>query len=60
MILIINTSGNGIELAIDDKIFKIENTKQSIALPDTVMKFLQQNHINMSVSNVDPRETCDV
>lgn len=48
MILIINTSGNGIELAINDKIFKIENTKQSIALPNTVMEFLQQNHINMS------------
>jgi len=48
MILIINTSGNGIELAIDDKIVKIENTKQSVALPTTILDFLKQNHINMS------------
>ena len=48
MILIINTSGNGIELAINDKVLKIENAKQSITLLNTAMEFLQQNHINMS------------
>ena len=46
MILIINTSGNGIELAIEDKVSKHEVEKQSIALPNTVTEFLKQNHIN--------------
>ena len=48
MILIINTSSNGIELAINDKIVNIDNVKQSVALPSTVIDFLKQNHINMS------------
>ncbi len=46
MILIINTSGNGIELSINDKILKIDSEKQSVALPSAVMNFLNQNHIN--------------
>lgn len=46
MILIINTSGNGIELSINDKILKIDSEKQSVALPGAVMNFLNQNHIN--------------
>lgn len=45
MILIINTSGSGIELSVDDKIFKLDNAKQSTALPSAVTQFLNQNHI---------------
>lgn len=48
MILVINTSGNGVELLLDDKYTKIEAVKQAVALPDAVVNFLQQNNIKMS------------
>ena len=41
MILVINTSGNGIELLLDDKYVKIEAEKQAIALPDAVQSLPQ-------------------
>jgi len=47
MILVINTSGNGVELLLDDKYTKIEAQKQAIALPTTVQDFIQQNNVNM-------------
>ncbi|MFQ6739614.1 MAG: tRNA (adenosine(37)-N6)-threonylcarbamoyltransferase complex dimerization subunit type 1 TsaB [Alphaproteobacteria bacterium] len=48
MILIINTSGNGIDLAIDTKIKHIDAEKQAIALPDAVDKFMTENNITWS------------
>lgn len=48
MILVINTSGNGIELLLDDKYVKIEAEKQAIALPDAVINFMNQNNVKMS------------
>ena len=48
MILIINTSGNGIELVLDDKYTKIEAEKQSLALPTAVMEFMTNNNVQMS------------
>ena len=48
MILIINTSGNGVELLLDDKYTKIEAVKQAIALPSAVTDFLKQNNAKMS------------
>jgi len=48
MILIINTSGNGIDLVLGDKSIHVDAEKQSIALPTAVMDFMQQNNVKMS------------
>lgn len=48
MILIINTSGAGIELVLGDKYTKIEAEKQSLALPTAVIDFMKQNNVQMS------------
>jgi len=47
-ILVINTSGGGIELVLGDEYTKIEAEKQSTALPTAVMDFLHKNNVNMS------------
>lgn len=47
-ILIINTSGNGIELVLNDKFVHVDAEKQAIGLPTTVMNFMEQNDIKMS------------
>lgn len=46
MILIINTSGNGIDLVLNDKFKHIDAEKQAIALPDATEKFLCENNID--------------
>ena len=43
MILIINTSGTGLEFVLDDKYTHIDQEKQSVALPLAVENFLNQN-----------------
>lgn len=48
MILVINTSGNGIDLVLDDKIVHIDAEKQAIALPGAVMDFMDKNNVSMS------------
>lgn len=48
MILVINTSGNGIDLVLDDKIVHIDAEKQAIALPGAVMDFMNKNNVSMS------------
>jgi len=48
MILIINTSGNGIDLVLGDKYVHVDAEKQSIALPTAVMDFMQKNNVKMS------------
>lgn len=48
MILIINTSGTGIELVLGDKYTKIDAEKQSLALPTAVIDFMKQNNVQMS------------
>lgn len=48
MILIINTSGAGIELVLGDKHTKIDAEKQSLALPTAVIDFMKQNNVQMS------------
>lgn len=48
MILIINSSSNGIDLLLDDKYFHVDAEKQAIALPSAVDKLLQQNNAKMS------------
>lgn len=47
MILVINTSGNGVELLLDDKHIKIDAQKQAIALPSAVQDFMKQNNVSM-------------
>lgn len=42
MILVINTSGAGLEFVLDDKYKHIDAEKQSIALPDQAEKFLAE------------------
>ncbi len=42
MILVINTSGAGLEFVLDDKYKHIDAEKQSIALPDQAEKFLDE------------------
>lgn len=42
MILVINTSGAGLEFVLDDKYKHIDAAKQSIALPDQAEKFLAE------------------
>lgn len=44
MILVINTSGNGIDLVLNDKFTHADATKQAITLPDAVEKFLTDNN----------------
>lgn len=48
MILIINTSGNGIDLVLNDKTMHMNAEKQAIALPVAVEKFMQENNVKMS------------
>ena len=45
MILVINTSGNGIDLVLDHKFTHVDAEKQAIALPDAVEKFLSNNTV---------------
>lgn len=45
MILIINTSGNGIDLVLDDKFKHIDAEKQAITLPDATENFLRETNI---------------
>jgi len=48
MILIINTSGNGIDLVLGDKFIHMDAEKQAIALPVAVNDFMTQNNVKMS------------
>lgn len=48
MILIINTSGNGIELVLNDKFMHADAEKQAITLPTAVYDFLTTNNVKMS------------
>lgn len=48
MILVINTSGTGLEFVLDDKYTHIDAEKQSIALPTAVAEFLNQNGVKWS------------
>ena len=49
MILIINTSNNGVDLALNrDNIKHIDTEKQAIALPSAVETFLQENNVAWS------------
>lgn len=47
-ILIINTSGNGIDLVLNDKSMHRDAEKQAIALPVAVDDFMKQNNVQMS------------
>ena len=44
MILIINTSNNGIDLVLDDKFTHIDADKQAVILPTAVANFLQEHN----------------
>jgi len=46
MILVINTSGNGIDLVLGDKFTHIDAEKQAIALSTSVEKFLTDNNVD--------------
>ena len=48
MILVINTSSNGIDLLLDDKITHVDAEKQAIGLPSAVADFMIQNNVKMS------------
>lgn len=48
MILVINTSSNGIDLLLDDKFAHFDAEKQAIALPNAVNDFMKQNNVKMS------------
>ena len=48
MILIINTSGKGIDLLLDDKFMHMDAEKQAIGLPAAVNDFMAQNTVKMS------------
>ena len=48
MILIINTSGNGIDLALDEKLAHFDAEKQAITLPSAVIDFTKQNNVKMA------------
>ena len=48
MILVINTSGNGIDLVLGDKISHTDADKQAITLPQAVEKFLSDNNTKWS------------
>ena len=47
MILVINTSSNGIDLLLDDKFAHFDAIKQAIALPTAVNDFLSQNNVSV-------------
>ena len=51
MILVINTSGNGIDLVLDNKFIHVDAEKQSVALPIAVMNFIKENNVSMSDLN---------
>lgn len=48
MILVINTSGNGIDLLLDDKFTHMDCEKQAIGLPNAVNDFLKSNNKTMN------------
>lgn len=48
MILLINTSGTGLEFVLDDKYKSMTVEKQSLALPAEAEKFLHENGANWS------------
>ena len=48
MILVINTSGNGIDLVLDDKFIHMDAEKQAIALPVAIENFLDKNNVKMA------------
>ena len=48
MILVINTSSNGIDLLLDEKYMHVDAEKQALALPDAVNKILEQNNTEMA------------
>jgi len=47
MILIINSSSNGIDLLLDDKLAHFDAEKQAITLPTAVNDFMNQNNVKM-------------
>ena len=48
MILVINTSGAGLEFVLDDKYARVDVEKQSIALPTECNRFLTESDANWS------------
>ena len=48
MILVINSSSNGIDLLLDDKFAHFDAEKQAIALPTAVNDFMSQNNVQMA------------
>lgn len=48
MILVINSSGNGIDLLLDDKLAHFDAEKQAITLPTAVNDFMAKNNVKMS------------
>lgn len=48
MILVINSSANGIDLLLDDKFAHFDAEKQAITLPTAVNDFMNQNGVKMS------------
>lgn len=48
MILVINTSGNGVDLLLDDKQMHIDVEKQAVGLPVAVNDFMNKNNVKMS------------
>lgn len=48
MILVINTSGNGIDLVLDNKSMHVDAEKQAITLPSAVIDFTKQNNVKMA------------
>ena len=48
MILVINSSANGIDLLLDDKQVHFDAEKQAVVLPNAVNDFLNQNDVKMS------------
>ena len=48
MILIINTSGSGIDLVLNGKFMHVDAEKQAITLPSAVIDFTKQNNVKMS------------
>lgn len=51
MILIINTSNTGIDLALDGKLLHADSEKQSLDLPTITEQFLKQNNVNWTDLN---------
>ena len=48
MILVINSSANGIDLLLDDKFMHVDAEKQAIGLPTAVNDVMTQNGVKMS------------